>query len=151
MVRRANWKSSLTMGLLLAWQASPALSQQLVPGDVTPASGAASDYQIGLPGDNGTFNYHLGTIENSPSENDGTSVEVIKERFPGGAVKIEREVTQDAQGNYINHGTWKMWDQKGNVVAQGQYDRGNRTGEWIRWYRSVTEAELLSKPPYQQF
>jgi antitoxin component YwqK of YwqJK toxin-antitoxin module len=77
--------------------------------------------------------------------------ESIKERFPNGTVKIERSVTQDAQGNYVNHGAWKEWDQQGNLVAQGQYEYGNRVGTWIRWYRSVTEAKLLTAMPYKQF
>jgi antitoxin component YwqK of YwqJK toxin-antitoxin module len=77
--------------------------------------------------------------------------EVIKERYPNGATHIERHVTQDAQGNYLNHGQWKMWDQRGNLVAQGEYEYGNRTGVWIRWYRSVTEAGILSQLPYKQF
>src|SRR5262249_16760811 len=62
-----------------------------------------------------------------------------------------REVTQDTQGNYVNHGTWKMYDEKGNPVVQGQYEYGNRTGTWVRWYRSASEAGLLTKMPYQQY
>jgi antitoxin component YwqK of YwqJK toxin-antitoxin module len=87
--------------------------------------------------------------EQAPAET--ADVEVIRERFPNGKVNIERETTQDAQGNYVNHGSWKMWDQAGNLVAQGQYEYGNRTGTWIRWYRSVTEAKLLTTLPYKQF
>ena len=41
---------------------------------------------------------------------DGAEIEVIRERYPNRSVKIEREVTQDAEGNYVNHGSWKMWD-----------------------------------------
>src|SRR5262249_42136481 len=29
--------------------------------------------------------------------------EVIRERYPNSAIKIERHVTQDAEGNYYNH------------------------------------------------
>ncbi len=54
-------------------------------------------------------------------------------------------MTQDARGNYLNHGSWKMWDQRGNLVAQGQYEYGNRTGTWIRWYRNVADATVLSQ------
>ncbi len=77
--------------------------------------------------------------------------EVIRERYPDGAVRIEREVTQDSQGNFLNHGPWQMWDQRGNLLAQGEYRYGNRTGTWLRWYRSPSESELLTKMPYQQF
>jgi antitoxin component YwqK of YwqJK toxin-antitoxin module len=77
--------------------------------------------------------------------------ETIKERFPDGKVRIEREVTQDSAGNYLNHGSWKMWNQSGQIVAQGQYRYGNRTGTWIRWYRSVSEAPILRAAPYKDF
>lgn len=80
---------------------------------------------------------------------DGT--EVINERYPDGRVMIERQVTQDASGNYVNHGTWKKWDERGRLVAQGTYAQGKRHGEWIRWYRSPSEAGLLGKAPYTQF
>ena len=77
--------------------------------------------------------------------------ELIKERYPNGSVRIERRATQDAQGNYVNHGSWKMWDEKGNPIAQGSYDMGNRTGTWTRWYRNAADAELFSKSPYSQY
>jgi antitoxin component YwqK of YwqJK toxin-antitoxin module len=77
--------------------------------------------------------------------------ELIKDRYPSGSVRIERQVTQDAQGNYLNHGTWKNWDERGNLIAQGQYEYGNRTGVWIRWYRNVQDASILGKLPYSQY
>src|SRR4029079_13842394 len=40
------------------------------------------------------------------------AVEVIQERYPNRSVKVERQVTQDTDGNYINHGAWTMWDEK---------------------------------------
>lgn len=83
-------------------------------------------------------------------EADSDAVEVVRERFPNRSVKIEREVTQDAEGNYINHGNWKMWDERGTLVAEGRYKHGEREGTWNRWYRG-NEIDLLTKAPYQQF
>jgi antitoxin component YwqK of YwqJK toxin-antitoxin module len=77
-------------------------------------------------------------------------VEIVRERYPNRSVKVEREVTQDAQGNYINHGSWKMWDERGTLVAEGRFKNGERDGVWNRWYRG-NEADLLTKIPYQQF
>lgn len=77
--------------------------------------------------------------------------ELIQERYPNRAIKLEREVAQDAQGNYVNHGLWKMFDERGNLVAEGQYRNGERTGIWNRWYYRSNEAEILSKTPYQYF
>lgn len=91
--------------------------------------------------------------ESEPAEQptDEPQIELIKERYPNGAIKIEREVTQDAQGNYVNHGLFKTYDERGALTAQGEYSAGKRKGPWIRWYRSVTEAKMLSAQPYQQF
>ena len=81
---------------------------------------------------------------------DGVEVEIIRERFPNGSVRIEREVTQDAEGNYVNHGAWRQWDLQGAMVAEGQYHFGQRTGVWNRWYRGP-EVELLKTIPYNQY
>jgi antitoxin component YwqK of YwqJK toxin-antitoxin module len=78
------------------------------------------------------------------------AVEVVRERFPDGKVRIEREVTIDAAGNYVNHGTWRMWDVAGKLVAEGRYELGERTGEWLRWW-ARGEAPLLVTPPFDQF
>jgi uncharacterized protein len=89
--------------------------------------------------------------EAQPSDAEGAGeVEVIRERFANGSIRIEREVTQDADGNYINHGSWKMFDERGTIVAEGHYRNGERDGTWNRWYRG-NDAELFSTLPYQQF
>ena len=84
------------------------------------------------------------------SDEGSKDVEVVRERYPNRTIKIEREVTQDSQGNYINHGMWKMWDGKGTLISEGRFKQGEREGTWNRWYRG-SEADLLSKAPYQQF
>jgi antitoxin component YwqK of YwqJK toxin-antitoxin module len=104
-----------------------------------------------LKDDSNGIDDDLSQFNDGEATADEPQTEVIKERFPDGSVRIERQVTQDAEGNYLNHGPWKMWDEKGNLVAQGEYADGNRTGVWVRWYRNVAEADLLSKTPYQQF
>jgi antitoxin component YwqK of YwqJK toxin-antitoxin module len=44
-----------------------------------------------------------------------------------------------------------MWDTGGRLMAQGEYRNNQRTGIWLRWYRNVAEAPLLTKMPYPQF
>jgi len=78
------------------------------------------------------------------------TVELIKERYPNGDIKIEREVTQDSFGNYIHHGKWKMFDQAGNTIAQGQFVNNLRDGIWHRWHHR-NESKLLATVPYNQF
>lgn len=84
-----------------------------------------------------------------PAQSDG-STEVINERYPDGTVKIRREMKQDEAGNYVRHGQWKMWDRKGNLIAEGQYQDNERHGQWTRWYGSGS-APLFSKSPYTSF
>lgn len=84
-------------------------------------------------------------VEISDNDND-----VVRERYPNRSVKIEREVTQDAAGNYVNHGTWKMWDEAGNVVAEGQFRDGKRYGLWTRWHRQG-DSPLFGTAPYNLF
>jgi len=76
--------------------------------------------------------------------------ELIRERYSNRRVKIEREVTQDERGNYLNDGSWQMWDESGNLVARGQYKHGKRDGVWLRWHRR-NESKLLQSVPYNQF
>src|ERR1700752_3846408 len=57
-------------------------------------------------------------------------VEVFCERYSDGKAKVEREVTTDADGNYVNHGRWRTWDRAGKLVAEGSYDMGQRSGAW---------------------
>lgn len=77
-------------------------------------------------------------------------VEVIRERYPDGKVKIERQVSLDADGNYVNHGPWKLYAPSGTVVAEGQFDMGQRVGSWTRWL-GREDAKLFSQFPFKQF
>src|SRR5262249_9379461 len=68
--------------------------------------------------------------------------ETIRERYDDGKVRIERQVTLDADGNYVNHGEWKMYSHAGDVVAEGHYDMGKRIGTWTRWHGRQDCPEL---------
>lgn len=58
--------------------------------------------------------------------------ELITERYPNRAVRLQRQVVQDADRNYVNHGSWTMLDPKGQVIAQGDYRNGKQHGPWMR-------------------
>ncbi len=77
-------------------------------------------------------------------------VETIRERFPDGRLKTEREVTTDSAGNYVNHGAWRMWDIGGDLVAEGRYEMARRTGHWMRRF-DRDGAAVLSTVPFDQF
>lgn len=77
-------------------------------------------------------------------------VELVKERYPGGAIKIEREVTQDASSNYQLHGAWRYYDQQGRLIIDGRYSHNQKEGLWRKFYHGP-EAALLATAPYKDF
>ena len=77
-------------------------------------------------------------------------VEVIKERYPNGTVKVEREITQDAEGNYVLHGAWRQFDEQGRLIIDGRHEHNLKIGLWRKFYRG-SEAPLLATAPYKDF
>jgi antitoxin component YwqK of YwqJK toxin-antitoxin module len=78
------------------------------------------------------------------------TVEVVRERYPDGKVKIERQVTLDNEGNYVNHGTWKVFSPTETVIAEGQYDLGKRIGSWTRWL-GKNDSPIFGQAPFNRF
>lgn len=76
--------------------------------------------------------------------------EVVRERYPNRNVKVERHVAQDAEGNFVNHGSWTMWDESGRLMGSGDYAQGKREGTWIRNF-IAGECELVNGPLGKQF
>ena len=109
----------------------PQLDPDLIGAEPTPAAeDAAEDIDVGQP--------------------DEIPYETIQERDAEGRVLVERGVTQDENENYINHGPWKQWDPDGNLIAEGRYNLGRRSGEWSRWYQP-NEAAIFASPPFSMF
>jgi antitoxin component YwqK of YwqJK toxin-antitoxin module len=77
-------------------------------------------------------------------------IEVVRERYSDGKVRIERQVTQDENGNYVNHGAWKMLTPSGQVSAEGQFNMGQRLGLWSRWH-DRNDAPILNEFPFNRF
>lgn len=73
-------------------------------------------------------------------------LEVIVQRYPDGKPQIEREVAQDDEGNFYNHGFWKVYSKKGNVIAQGQYRNGEMDGLWERQHNKESSGLFSTKP-----
>ena len=76
--------------------------------------------------------------------------ELVQERYPNRRVKIAREVILNEKGNYVHDGSWKMWDEAGTIVAEGQYQNNQRHGTWNRWYRG-NESPIFGQAPYSQY
>lgn len=79
---------------------------------------------------------------------DSKAVETIRERYPDGKLRVEREVIRDAKDNYVNHGLWKMWDKEGYGVGEGKYVGGKRQGVWTRWFMP-SDVPLSHDVPYR--
>src|SRR5262245_1022971 len=77
-------------------------------------------------------------------------VELVRERYADGKVRIERQVTLNNDGNYVNHGAWKMYSPTGDVVAEGQYNFGERNGLWTRW-NGRSDSTMLNEFPFRDF
>lgn len=67
-------------------------------------------------------------------EVDDAGREVVRQRFPNGKVAMQRSVTQDASGNYVNHGPCELFDAEGRALGGGEYLNGRREGGWTRTY-----------------
>ncbi len=76
--------------------------------------------------------------------------EVFVERFADGTIKVEREVALDAEGNYVNHGPWRLWNKAGKLLAEGSFDHGQRTSIWTRWY-DRGDSTLLNQTPFRRY
>lgn len=92
--------------------------------------------------------YEQSSTRQAPQAYD--EVEVIRERYPDGKIKIERQVTLDADGNYVNHGPWRLYSPSEVIIAEGQYDMGERIGNWTRWL-GKNDAKVFGEAPFNRF
>lgn len=83
-----------------------------------------------------------------PDEN--LKIEVVRERYPNTVIRVERQVTQDEQGNFVNHGTWIRFDERSRMVGGGEYKQGRKEGKWTRWF-AASEGPMFSSPMFKEF
>jgi antitoxin component YwqK of YwqJK toxin-antitoxin module len=69
--------------------------------------------------------------------------ELITERYPNGKAKIERQVTKDAAGNYVNQGAYKAYDLDNKVQKAGEFVNGKQQGKWTQTF-AKDEGHLFS-------
>ena len=91
-----------------------------------------------------------GPEEIGPPAGGNPNGEVIRQRYPNGKVQILRHVRQDDEGNYVNHGPWKLFNQQGQVLAEGQFADGFLQGSWQRWHGQEDQG-LLSESPFKSY
>jgi antitoxin component YwqK of YwqJK toxin-antitoxin module len=89
-----------------------------------------------------------------PSTDDGVinmgRVEPVTELYPNGKIKIEREVGQDAKGNYVNQGSYRMYDSDGQVIKAGEFLSGKEQGKWTQRF-AKDEGQLFSTGQENEF
>lgn len=76
--------------------------------------------------------------------------ESIQQRDAAGRVRVRREVSLNADGDYLNHGAWRAWDAEGQLIGQGRYAWGEPTGAWSRW-ADRQDSPLLATEPFTGF
>ncbi len=125
----AHWILGLAFGAALPVTASVALAKE----QPTLAKPSASDMEVAPALATEETPTIAGPAKAAPitedaaadattqsSESTENGVEVIRERHPNSAVKVERHVTQDAEGNYYNHG---LVDRMGREGPSGRQRR----------------------------
>ncbi|MEX2176957.1 MAG: hypothetical protein WD872_21525 [Pirellulaceae bacterium] len=103
--------------------------------------------QQNQPGEDQPETAQPGDEDAAPAE---PNIEVVKERYLNGVVRVEREVTLDAGGNYIPHGLWRQFDPTGRLIAEGRFVESQQEGIWRRLY-SGSDAPLFATAPYHSF
>jgi len=135
-------------------QPTPAAPPAGTPAPGAPASGTlATSGETKAPAAPATLEGEQAAdkLTPAPEPADPTEVvELVKERYPSGAIKIEREVTQDEAGNYLLHGAWRQFDERGRLIIDGRLSRNLKEGLWRRFYRG-DETTLLATAPYKDF
>lgn len=70
------------------------------------------------------------TWSGSEAASQSQSTQFLQQRFDNGKVNVERYVSEDAEGNLVNHGPYKEFDLSGTLVRSGNYSLGNLDGAW---------------------
>ena len=86
----------------------------------------------------------------APSTTSDADGELVTERYADGSVKIERQVTKDAAGNYVNHGTYTAYGPDGTVQKTGVFQNGKQQGKWTQSF-AKDEGHLFTADHETEF
>lgn len=152
----AWWKGASAVSVCVALSLPAICSRADENPSPLRSSRRAAPTEAGVPTRAAETNLDSPDDEKAPSKEDAkteagdSEIELIQERYPNGAIKIEREVTLDSEGNYIRHGSWTQYDQAGSVISRGRYDKDERNGTWTRVYKGG-ESPIFALTPYKEF
>ncbi len=80
----------------------------------------------------------------------GSGPQTIRQRYPDGKTQLMRQVIQDEDGNFYNHGPWQLYNRRGELMASGQFIEGLMDGTWERWH-SLDSSGMFRTQPFPQF
>ena len=81
-----------------------------------------------------------------PSLDRQSGPQIIRKRYDNGKDQLVRQVMQDEEGNFFNHGPWQLFNRRGDLMASGQFDNGLMDGTWERWHMSNFGGIFATKP-----
>lgn len=143
-----RWPATLALATAITGWSSVASAQvdftaagPLKPIEATPV--------VPVPVDSPELTALPAKAEESKSDDNPTR-ELIRERFPNGAIRIEREIIQDSEGNFVRDGIYREFDIKGTLFAEGNYIGGHREGIWRRIHKA-SDSPLFETAPYKDF
>jgi antitoxin component YwqK of YwqJK toxin-antitoxin module len=64
------------------------------------------------------------------------SVELVEEFWPDGKLRLRRQVTRQADGTLLDHGTYTRWYQNGRKEYEATYVRGQLHGVETAWHEN---------------
>jgi antitoxin component YwqK of YwqJK toxin-antitoxin module len=96
--------------------------------------------------DETTYDNYGNPIQEDITKFEPKAKEVIRQRYPDGKIQVERRVIQDEEGNYFNHGTWKLFNRRGQVLAEGNFAKGYMDGSWQRWHNKGSDGMFSGRP-----
>ena len=103
----------------------------------------------------------VGDLLRNPQESESarttvaSTTQLLQQRFDNGKVKVERFVSEDAEGNLVNHGPYKEYDSSGALIRSGSYAFGNLDGLWSQTVANEKVQSLSAKldpafkPPFK--
>jgi YD repeat-containing protein len=71
--------------------------------------------------------------------------EVVREFWPDGQLRVEREVVRRPDGTLVNHGAYTSWLADGQKEYEGSYVRGQTDGVEYQWHDN---GQLRSEQHY---
>ncbi len=72
--------------------------------------------------------------------------QTIRQKYDNGKDQLVRQVVQDEEGNFYNHGPWQLYNRNGELMASGQFAEGLMDGTWERWHMQNSGGIFATKP-----